>query len=174
MKTFNYDDLTSCVKIIDWWNTKYPENRVTRNTDKYGVDLIGIDNVNFQIEVEHSGTWNRVDRPAHWGAVRVPIRKAKYWMPKHKETIYIQLNKELSACIIIDDTTMRNNFEGPSRVQLRTGEEFFFHYYTFEYHELTSYTPPPSHLSTESISLVESITIPECLSPRLECIGEGS
>ena len=135
-RTINYDDSISCTKIIDWWNRKYPENRVTRNPDKYGVDLVGIDNPTFCIEVERSGTWKSHHRPQSWGAPRVPARKAKFWMRTNVNTVYVQTNKELSACITIDDDTLRNGFAGPWSVQLSTGAEPFFYYSKFEYHTL--------------------------------------
>lgn len=132
----DYDDNFVRDKVMQWWNTKYPDNPVQENSNIYGVDLVGVNNPNFCIEVERSLKWNTHRRPETFNTVRIPVRKARYWLPRNSETIFIQVNKDATACVLLRDEIVREKFY--SRI-LKTSvgyKEHFLEYYVWEYYEM--------------------------------------
>jgi hypothetical protein len=132
----DYDDTFVRNKVLTWWNKNNPTNTVKENDNIYGIDLIGVENPNFAIEVERSLSWNSHQRPQTFKTVRIPIRKAGYWLPKDSEAIFVQINKEATACVLLRNITIREEFYNRI-IKTSVGyKEHFLEYYTWEYFEL--------------------------------------
>lgn len=132
----DYDDTTLKQKIVQWWNTLYPTNRVEINSNIYGIDLVGIDNPNFAIELERSYSWNSHTRPKQFKVVRIPIRKAGYWLPTNSEAIFLQTNKDVTSCVILTADVIKHKFYNRIMKTSVGYKEHFLEYYTWEYKEL--------------------------------------
>lgn len=134
----DYDDATLKQKIVDWWNTLHPGNKVEINSNIYGIDLVGVDNPNFAIELERSYSWNSHHRPTQFKVVRIPMRKAGYWLPTTSEAIFLQTNKDVTSCVILTPDIIKHHFY--NRI-LKTSvgyKEHFLEYYKWEWKEITT------------------------------------
>jgi hypothetical protein len=122
-------------KVLTWWNNKFPNNQVTYNPNIKGIDLIGVQNPNFMIEVELSKSWKRFERPSQW-TVRIPARKLRYWLPLQSEAIFIQTNHDATSCVLLTTDVIRH--KSYSRIlQTSVGyKEHFAEYYTWEWHDI--------------------------------------
>ena len=105
-----YDDSFVREKVLKWWNKTNPTNKVIQNPNKFAIDLIGVDDLNFGIEVERSLTWSTFDRPQSWKVVRIPMRKIPYWLPTESKAIFIQTNSDATACVMLDTYTIKHKF----------------------------------------------------------------
>ena len=105
-----YDDSFVRGKVIEWWNRTNPTNRVMENPNGFAIDLIGIDDPLFGIEVERSLTWTGFDRPQSWKVVRIPMRKIPYWLPTESKALFIKSNSDATACVLLDTHTIKNKF----------------------------------------------------------------
>jgi hypothetical protein len=132
----NYDDTTLKQKIVEWWNTKHPTNRVQINPDIYKIDLLGVDNPHFAIELEQSFSWKSHHRPIQFKVVRIPMRKAHYWLRKDVEAVFLQTNHDVTSCVLLTDDVIRNKYYNRI-VKTNVGyKEHFLEYYTWQYHEI--------------------------------------
>ena len=133
----DYDDTFVRNKVMTWWNNKFPTKQVMVNSNIYDIDLVGVDDPNFGIEVEHSLTWKSHERPKTFKAVRIPIRKSRYWLSKDSEAIFIQINKDATSCVVLTEETIRNKFYNRI-VKTSVGyKEHFLEYYTWDWYDLT-------------------------------------
>lgn len=131
----NYDDISLKTKIMNWWNSKHPTNTVRINDDIYGIDLVGVENPHFAIELERSYSWKSHHRPVQFKVVRIPMRKTHYWLPKDSEAIFLQTNNDMTSCVLLTPDIIKHQYY--NRI-LKTKEgypEHFLEYYTWQYHE---------------------------------------
>lgn len=135
----DYDDTFVRNKVMTWWNALHPTKQVKENDNIYDIDLIGVDNPNFGIEVERSLTWNTHERPYTFKTVRIPIRKSRYWLRKDSEAIFVQINKEATSCVVLTEEVIRNKFYNRI-IKTNVGyKEHFLEYYTWDWYDLTQY-----------------------------------
>jgi hypothetical protein len=92
------------------------------------IDLIGIDNPNFRVEVEHGqwygdfwkSTWSRLT-DLNFPTCNIPIRKEKHWKPEYtfyRKPVdnrnsyllnqYVRTNKEFTQFILIESDVIRD------------------------------------------------------------------
>lgn len=131
----DYDDMSLKNKITNWWNNNNPTNKVRINDDIYGIDLVGVDDPHFAIELERSLSWKSHDRPVQFKVVRIPMRKAHYWLPRESEALFLQTNHDVTSCVILTPDIIRNQYY--TRI-LKTNvgyKEHFLEYYKWIYHE---------------------------------------
>ena len=134
----NYNDINVRQTVLTWWNRNNPTNTVEENSNIYGIDLIGVENPNFGIEVEHSFTWNIHKRPQSFKTVRIPIRKSRYWIPRESEAIFVQMNKVATACVVLTDDVIRNKFYSKIIMTKVGYKEHFLEYYVWNWYDMTN------------------------------------
>lgn len=131
----DYDDMSLKHKITNWWNYNNSTNKVRINDDIYGIDLVGVDNPNFAIELERSLSWKSHHRPQQFKVVRIPMRKAHYWLPRESEALFLQTNHDVTSCVILTPDIIKNQYY--TRI-LKTNvgyKEHFLEYYKWIYCE---------------------------------------
>lgn len=125
----SYDDTESREKIIVFAKEVLNIN-VNSNTTEKEIDLIGIDDPEFGIEVEKGGwTGNFWENKVYstisnlgFPTVNIPQRKEKYWNeynlykkemvynPGWNKNLFIRTNKDFSQIIVIYPETIKNKF----------------------------------------------------------------
>lgn len=121
----SYDDSAVKEAVVSWWNAVFPKNRVRINPDDFGVDLLGIDDPSFAIEVERSVTWTDKQRP--WTNMNIPIRKADYWFNRDRNTYFLQTNADMTSCCVLADDVIRTKYRRKWR-DTKHGKEMFLQY----------------------------------------------
>lgn len=147
---FDYNDTDVRHVVMEWWNKNNPDNKVIINENKFGVDLVALNEygtyqdlhqITFGIEIEHSKSWN--DHEYRWETVRIPMRKAKYWMRKNTTIHYVTVNHDMTACWVLDDETIRHKFYHVRDTLHNGNKEDFLKYYNrkYQWHEIRPDTP---------------------------------
>ena len=133
----NFDDDALRQKVLTWWNRVYPDKQLRINENIYGVDLIGVDNPHLGVELERSHSWTSHHHPRQFTNVRIPMRKAGYWLPPEHEYYFIQTNADMTSCVMLPPHIIRKKFYN-MKITTKYGypEHFLAYYNGWYYFEL--------------------------------------